>query len=111
MIHIETETQEKKQMKTLTFCLDSLAQSGFETQFKATDKGLLSLATKKIFQPDEVKVIHFYRFEGESDPSDNSIVYGIETNSGERGTLVDAYGPYNDSKVSNFMKRVEEIHK
>lgn len=102
---------EKKEMKTLTSCLNSLTALGFETQFKATAKGLRSLTTEKTFQPDEVKIAHFYRFEGESDPADNSIVYGIETNDGEKGTLVDAYGPYSDSKVTKFMQQVEEIHK
>lgn len=102
---------EKKQMKTLSSCLNSLQALGFETQFKATGRGLLSLATKKTFLPHEIRIAHYYRFEGESDPSDNSIVYAIETDNGEKGTLVDAYGPYSDSKVTNIMQQVEEIHK
>ena len=73
---------EKVNMQPLVSVLTSLTASGFETQFKATKNGLLSLATEKIFQPGEVKVIHFYRFEGESNPADNSILYAIETNDG-----------------------------
>ena len=55
--------------------------------------------------------MNFYRFEGESDPDDNAILYIIETNDGTKGTLVDAYGVYNDSRVSQFMKAVETIQK
>lgn len=69
------------------------------------------MTTLKIFQPAEVEILHFYRFEGESNPADSAILYAIETNDGERGTLIDAYGPYNDSQVTNFIKQVEEIHK
>ena len=101
----------KTHMKTLVSCLNSLLAAGFETQFRARKNGLESLTTKKIYKPDAIKVLSFYRFEGESDPADNSIVYAIETNDGERGTLTDAYGPYSDTNVTNFMKEVEEIEK
>ena len=104
-------TAEKIEMKTLASCLTSLTKDGFVAQFKATSNGLTSLDTEKVFKPEEVKILHFYRFEGESDPADNAIVYGIETSDGEKGTLVDAFGPYSDSHVTKFMKQVEEIHK
>ncbi|SMO72295.1 hypothetical protein [Solitalea koreensis] len=102
---------EKVYMESLVTILESLNATGFETQFKATSYGLLSLATQKTFQPNEVKVLHFYRFEGESNPDDSSILYAIETKNGEKGTLVDGYGVFSDSQVSNFMIKVEEIHK
>ena len=105
------KSEENVPMKTLVSCLNMLMATGFETQFKATRSGLKSLATDHIYQPGEVKVLNFYRFEGESDPSDNSIVYAIETATGERGTLIDAYGPYSDTYVTNFMRGVEEIEK
>ena len=65
--------EEKIHMKTLVSCLNSLLASGFETQFKAGKSGLKSLTTEKIYKPEQVKVLNFYRFEGESDPADNSI--------------------------------------
>ena len=103
--------EEKEHMKTLVSCLNTLLTSGFEIQFKAMKSGLKSLTTEKIYKPEQVKVLNFYRFEGESDPSDNSILYAIETSDGERGTLIDAYGPYSDTNVTNFMQQVEEIEK
>jgi hypothetical protein len=98
-------------MKTLSSCLNSLVAAGFEAQFKATKQGLKSLATEKNYTPNDVKISSFYRFEGESDPADNSIVYAIETSSGEKGTLTDAYGPYSDVHVAKFIQEVEEIQK
>jgi hypothetical protein len=105
------ESKEKINMQSLASILNSLTASGYETQFKVTGKGLLSLTTQKTFHPGEVKVVHFYRFEGESDPSDSSIVYAIEANNGEKGTLVDGYGTSGDSQVADFMQQVEKIHK
>ena len=102
---------DKEHMKTLVSCLNSLLSKGFESQFKASMEGIISLKSKRIYKPEEVKILNFYRFEGESDPSDNSILYAIETTAGERGTLIDAYGPYNDTNVTNFIQQVEAIEK
>lgn len=107
----DIQSIDKEHMKTLASCLNSLSESGYTTQFKATKNGLKSLETEKIYLPEDVRITNFYRFEGESDPADSSIVYVIETNTGEMGTLTDAYGPYSDTNVSNFIKEVEEIGK
>ena len=101
----------KEHMETLVSCLNHLQTTGFVTQFKAVPEGLLSLATQRIFQPEEVKVIHFYRFEGESSPSDSSILYAIEAIDGEKGTLVDGYGNASDEHINNYMQKVKGIHK
>lgn len=105
------EGSDHDSMKTLSSCTRKLSQNGYATQFKALKNGLESLETHDVFAPEEVKIINFYRFEGESDPSDNAILYVVETNSGEKGTLTDAYGVYTDPKVSEFVKQVEEIQK
>ncbi len=107
----DVDQQEKTEMLSLVSVMNSLVEQGFKTQFKAVEKGLKSLDTEKIFQPDEIKIVNFYRFEGESDPGDNSILYVIETNDGEKGTLTDSYGANSDTNVTKFTKQVEDIHK
>jgi hypothetical protein len=99
------------EMRTLVYCLNSLVKQGFTADFKVSGRGLNVLGRDKAFQPDEVKILNFYRFEGDSDPADNSILYAIETKDGTRGTLVDAFGAYADPKVTTFMQKVEEINK
>jgi len=108
MIDLKTE---ENNMTTLVSCTNMLDKLGFTTQFKATQTGLKSLANERYYKPEEIKVINFYRFEGESDPSDNTILYAIETSTGERGTLTDAYGPYSDTNVTKFMNDVDSIEK
>jgi hypothetical protein len=101
----------KEEMKTLSDCVNALTREGFETQFSVDESGLKSLSTNRIYKPDEVRVVSFYRFEGISDPADNSILYAIETNEGELGTVTDAYGPYGDRHISHFMEQVTDIEK
>ena len=48
----------------------------------------------------------YYRFEGTSDPDDMAIAYAIETKSGVRGILVDAFGVYSDPRTSAVLKDV-----
>lgn len=108
---MENLKNDDTEMKTLVSCTNMLDGLGFKTQFKAQKKGLESLTTKRIYMPEEVKVVNYYRFEGASNPSDNSILYAIETNNGERGTLTDAYGAYSEPEVANFIKAVESLEK
>jgi len=84
---------------------------GYTEDFKAAERGLLSLQSERIYEPAQIHVVNFFRFEGASDPADNTILYVIETTDGVKGTLVDAYGSYADAKVTAFMKQVEDINK
>ena len=98
-------------LKSLQSCLEKMISEGYSDDFKATEDGLKSLRTDKIYQPEEVKINNFFRFEGPSAPEDMSILYVIETNDGVKGTLVDAFGTYADEDVNNFVLAVERIQK
>jgi hypothetical protein len=102
---------EKEDLKTLVACTNRLNELGFTTQFIAQDNGLKSMGTARIYFPDEVEIVNFFRFEGESDPEDSAILYAIQINNGERGTLTDAYGMYSDNQVAEFVKQVNSIKK
>ncbi len=102
---------DRTEMKTLSACIKMLEGDGFKTQFLALNDGLKSLASDRVYKPNQVKIVSFYRFEGNSDPEDNAILYAIEAVSGERGLLVDAYGSEGDINISNFIVDVENIHK
>jgi hypothetical protein len=100
------------EMKTLASCLNKITQDGYVENFKVTDEGQLrSLETEKIYKPEDVHIINFFRFEGASDPSDSAILYVIETDDGAKGSLTDAYGMYADPNIDKFIKEVEDISK
>ena len=98
-------------MKSLTMCLNRMVSEGYTEDFKVTEEGLEALKEHINYKPEQVEVVNFFRFEGESDPDDNAILYVIETDDGKKGTLIDAYGIYNDPIVSGFMKNVEVLKK
>jgi hypothetical protein len=98
-------------LKTLSSCLNKALKDGYTENFKATSTGLKSLETEKKYNPQELKVVDFYRFEGASDPGDNSILYIVEARDGAKGTLVDSYGAYADANVGKIVTQIPTIEK
>jgi hypothetical protein len=105
------EFDSTEKMPTLTEKINKALQHGYTENFKITARGLTDEMGGKYYSPSQVHIPNFHRFEGYSDPQDNAILYWIETNDGRRGILVDAYGPYADVKVNNFIREVEDIQK
>ena len=110
---METKEQEGdiSWMKTLSSCANKVKEDGYTEDFQITKKGLTTYNEDKFYTPEQVSIVNFYRFEGESDPGDSMILYVIETSDGRKGTLSDGYGAYSDSDVSKFIVQVEEIKK
>jgi hypothetical protein len=91
---------------TLAGTIDDLDRLGFTEHFGVVADSLRGFGSRATFRPDELEVRDYFRFEGVSDPDDMAILYAIESRSGIRGTLVDAFGVYSDPAVSAFMERV-----
>ena len=94
--------------RTLSGVLDDLQARGFAEHFRVVDGGRLrAIGTGSTFAPSQVSIPECHRFEGVSDPDDMSILCAIETRTGVRGTLVDAFGVYSDPAVGAFLHDVE----
>ena len=81
-------------LTTLSAVMEKLRLKKQDKEFIMTKKGFGTEA--KTYRPDELVIIKTYRFEGDSDPSDNSILYLIEANDGSIGYTLDAYGVYSN---------------
>ena len=96
-------------MNTLSTILEKLRIQKQDNEFRWTEEGFTA-GKGKIYQPEELSIVKTYRFEGESDPSDSSILYIIETNDNLVGYSIDAYGVYsnheNESGYDNFIRRI-----
>ena len=100
-----------QKMKTLSESVNESIAKGYTENFKVITKGLATQDEQSIYAPQDVAISNFYRFEGYSDPQDNSILYLIETTDGRKGTLIDVYGAEADVKISNFVREIEDIQK
>ncbi len=91
---------------TMLDAVNALRERGYTFDFEFENACLYCKLISDKFQSDDLKITEYYRFEGMSDPDDNSIVYAIESNQGHKGTLVDAYGAYADEHKAAFIKDI-----
>lgn len=110
---MENTPVDKVHMPTMTEMQLNLKQKGFNIEFFVNKSGNLVGSGTGFFKPSEVKIIDFTRFEGESDPGDESVLYALETESGVKGILSHIYGRESSEEnqfASNFMKQVMVLH-
>ena len=91
---------------TLTQALDGLRKEGYTEDFNLQSHCLLCTTKDRQLQPSEFNIDKFFRFEGASNPDDNSIVYAISSTDGLKGVLVDAYGVYSDSLNEDMIEKL-----
>ncbi len=99
------------ELRTLVYCQQRAVEKGYTEDFRAVAMGLECISTKRVYKPDELEIVDFYRFEGITDPADMSVIYVIRTQDGTKGTLVDAYGAYADADVAKIIIQIDEIAK
>ena len=93
-------------MKTLSEAMESLVRRGFTEHFGVRGDRLRGFESGKTFGSQDVIIREYDRFEGVSDPDDMAILYALESSSGVRGTLVDAFGVYSNPAISAYLRRV-----
>lgn len=103
--------QDKEELTTMIKVEARLNSEGFNQDFRVAEGRLCSYNSDKSYGAEEVRIVNFYRFEGETDPDDMSILYAIECNDGTKGTISNSYGPKADTDVDEFLKEVETLGK
>lgn len=74
--------------------LERLEEKGYGQEISVVKSGAQFGGGGKAYPPLELKIVKVYRFEGESDPADMSIVYAILATDGNKGFMINAYGSY-----------------
>jgi len=101
-------TDQKIEMTTLSTVLEKLRDKKFDKEFQMTSEGFTP-GNKKYYTPENLKIIRTYRFEGESDPADEAIIYLIEANDGLIGYSLNAYGVYSDHEDDGYDDFIRKI--
>jgi hypothetical protein len=98
------------EMTTLSEILDKLKKEGYTIDFNLTSNCLECADNSLQIHPEDFVVDKFYRFEGESDPGDEAIVYAISSTKHDlKGTLVNGYGPFADD-IAEELVHALKIH-
>lgn len=89
---------------TVSQAVNDLKARGYTMDFNLTENCVVCHEEK--FNPDDFEIVEVYRFEGDTDPADEAIVYAIESNSGLKGVLVNGYGVYADTISAEMAKKL-----
>lgn len=95
-------------MTTLSTVLEKLRVRRQDNEFRMLEDGF-GTGNGNVYEPDELTIIRTYRFEGNSDPSDSSILYLIQAPNGLVGYSLDAYGAYSnheDERYDDFIRKI-----
>ncbi|MFI5131890.1 MAG: hypothetical protein ACHQFX_17935 [Chitinophagales bacterium] len=93
---------------TVSAAVTGLRTRGYVLDFNLKENCLVCHEDK--FDVNDFEIVEIYRFEGNSDPADEAVVYAIESNKGQKGVLVNGYGPTSDV-VSSEMALKLHVHK
>jgi hypothetical protein len=96
-------------MNTLSQILEKLRLKGKDNELKISDHGKMQSQAGKIYKPEDLTIVKTYRFEGDSDPADNSVLYLVEDQDKTIGYILDAYGIYSDNDgpgFDDFLKKI-----
>ena len=93
---------------TLTGTMNELRKEGYTEDFNLQQNCLECRNGEfKVFA-DEFIVDKYFRFEGESNPSDSAILYAISSHGKKlKGLLVNAYGIYSEPVTDEMLEKLE----
>ena len=92
--------------QTLVGTLNRLKAEGFTHDFNIHNNTLKS--NDITLSPKEFEIVKVYRFEGMSDPDDNSVLYAIRAlHHDVKGTFINAYGVYSDDGSEELLKKLD----
>lgn len=94
-------------MESMSEALQRLTVAGYVDEYMADSAGLRSRLTGSIHPPESFRVDEIVRFEGDSDPSDESAVLALtHTTDGAKGTYVVAFGTLMDAADAALFSRI-----
>lgn len=96
---------------TVVGTLNGLRKKGYTTNFNIAFDKLICSDNITCLNPDEFEIVEVHRFEGNSNPADEDVVYAIESKKGNiKGVLTSAFGLYADAASTEMLKKLSITH-
>ena len=96
-----------KYYDTVVETINALKQKGFITDFNIAFDKLLCSENNICLNPGEFEIVEVHRFEGESNPADEDVVYAVQSLDGKiKGIVTSAFGVYADPISDALVKKL-----
>lgn len=105
------ENNLNKSFGTLSETINRLVKLGYTHDFNIQDECIVCNKTNMVLSPEDFQIDNVYRFEGDSDPEYQSILYAISsTKFNVKGTLVNGYGPSSNETTNKLIEKLSTHH-
>lgn len=92
---------------TVVGALNGLKARGYTTNFNVAFDKLMCSEGKTCLNPHEFEIVEVYRFEGNSNPADQDVVYAVESLTGSiKGVITSAFGLYADTASAEMISKL-----
>ena len=89
---------------TVSEAINDLRKRGYTMDFNLAENSIV--CNDDTCNPDDLEIVEIYRFEGDTDPADQAVVYAIESKSGLKGVLVSGYGISADAMSAKMVEKL-----
>ncbi|PIB35124.1 phosphoribosylpyrophosphate synthetase [Reichenbachiella sp. 5M10] len=96
-----------EEFDTLSTAVNAMNKRGYTEGFEAIDTCIVASYSKTEYQPNDLKIVKTFRFEGMTDPQDQTALFVLEAHDGTKGTLVMSYSSQHDQNVE-LIKQIPE---
>ncbi|MFZ6023328.1 MAG: phosphoribosylpyrophosphate synthetase [Bacteroidota bacterium] len=99
-----------KNYDNLIEAINDLKASGYDTDFNLAFDQIKCSATGTCLLPSQFDIVAHHRFEGDTDPSNSSVIYVIESHDQQmKGILISAYGVYSDPVSDEMIGKLNVV--
>ncbi|RYU91416.1 phosphoribosylpyrophosphate synthetase [Mucilaginibacter terrigena] len=92
---------------TLSQTINGLKAEGYTLDFNIQKDCIICHQTNTELSPDDFEIDAVFRFEGESNPDDEAVLYAISsTKDNSKGVLVNGYGISSDDASAALVQKL-----
>jgi hypothetical protein len=92
----------------LVEAIDALRKEGYTEDFNLRENSIVCSAGKYQFSPNEFHIDKYFRFDGDTNPEEESILYAISSNDSQvKGVLVNGYGTSSEPLTDEMLAKLK----
>jgi len=92
---------------SLSEAVEQLQRQGYTEDFRWQGDALIGRKSALALPPDTFRIDGVYRFDVDSDPADQAVLYAISSEKqGVKGLVINGYGIYSDPVADEMLRKL-----
>ncbi len=95
------------QYDTVVGAINGLKERGYTLDFNIAFDKIICVQNSLCLNPSEFEITEVYRFEGDTNPSDEDVVYAVQSkDAAMKGVITSAFGTYADTVSTDMIRKL-----